>query len=115
MLAFANGVFASIDCSWNKPTYYPTWGGLTFELVTDRGAVIVDGFKQNLTVYSDDVRRPLLANWGSDHDQAMINEFVAAIRDRREPRVTGEDGHRAVEIVAAAYESAQTGQPVRLD
>jgi len=48
-------------------------------------------------------------------NQAMIDEFVAAIREEREPRITGVDGHRAVEIVAAAYESAQTGQPVRLD
>ena len=52
MLTFANGVFASIDCSWSKPDYYPTWGGLTFELVTERGAVLVDAFRQNLTVYS---------------------------------------------------------------
>ncbi len=114
MLTFANGVFASIDCSWNKPNYYPTWGGLTFELVTDRGAVLVDGFKQNLTVYSHDVRRPLWAYWGSDMNQAMIDEFVAAIREGRAPRVTGEDGLRAVEIVAAAYESARTSQVVRL-
>ena len=48
-------------------------------------------------------------------NQAMIDEFVAAIREDRAPRVTGEDGQRAVEIVAAAYESAQTGQPVRMD
>ena len=100
MLTFANGVFASIDCSWSKPNYYPTWGGLTFEMVTERGAVIVDAFKQNLTVYSHDVRRPLWAYWGSDMNQAMIDEFVAAIREEREPRVTGEDGQRAVEIVA---------------
>jgi predicted dehydrogenase len=115
MLTFANGVFASIDCSWNKPDYYPTWGGLTFELVTERGAVIVDGFKQNLTVYSHDVRRPLWAYWGSDMNQALVDEFVASIHEGREPRVTGEDGQRAVEIVAAAYESARTGLPVRLD
>jgi predicted dehydrogenase len=115
MLTFANGVFASIDCSWNKPNYYPTWGGLTFEMVTDRGAVLVDAFRQNLTVYSHAAQRPLWAYWGSDMNQAMIDEFVAAIRETREPRVTGEDGHRAVEIVAAAYESARTGQPVRLD
>ncbi len=51
----------------------------------------------------------------ADMNQAMIDEFVAAIREEREPRITGVDGHRAVEIVAAAYESAQTGQPVRLD
>ncbi len=114
MLTFANGVFASIDCSWNKPNYYPTWGGLTFELVTERGAVLVDGFKQNLTVYSHDVRRPLWAYWGSDMNQAMIDDFVASIQDDRAPQVSGEDGLRAVEIVAAAYESAQTGQVVRL-
>jgi len=114
MLTFANGVFASIDCSWNKPNYYPTWGGLTFELVTERGAVLVDGFKQNLTVYSHDVRRPLWAYWGSNINQAMIDDFVAAIREERAPRVTGEDGLRAVEIVAAAYESTRTGQPVRV-
>lgn len=115
MLTFADGVFASIDCSWNKPNYYPTWGGLTIELVTERGAVIVDAFKQNLTVYSNDVRRPQWAYWGSDMNQTMIDEFVAAIREEREPRVTGLDGHRAVEIVAAAYESASTGQPVQID
>jgi predicted dehydrogenase len=64
-------------------------------------------------VYSHDVRRPLWAYWGSDMNQAMIDDFVAAIREGRPPRVTGEDGLRAVEIVAAAYESAQTGQVVR--
>ncbi len=114
MLTFANGVFASIDCSWSKPHYYPTWGGLTFELVTERGAVIVDAFKQYLTIYSHSVGRAQWAPWGSDMNQAMIDEFVAAIREDRTPRVTGLDGHRAVEIVAAAYESAHSGQPVRL-
>jgi predicted dehydrogenase len=114
MLTLANGVFASIDCSWSKPNYYPTWGGLTFELVTDRGAVSVDAFKQNLTVYSHAVKRPVWVYWGSDANQAMIDEFAAAIREDRSPRVTGIDGHRAVEVVAAAYQSARSGQPVRL-
>jgi len=114
MLTFANGVFASIDCSWNKPNYYATWGGLTYELVTDRGAVLVDAFKQNLIVHRHTLRRPAWAYWGSDANQAMLNEFVAAIREDRTPRVTGLDGHRAVEVVAAAYESARTGQPVKL-
>ncbi len=114
MLAFANGVFASIDCSWSKPSYYPTWGGLTFELVTERGAVMVDAFKQNLTVYRQTLKRPTWAHWGSDANQAMIDEFVSALREDRPPRVTGMDGYRAVEVVRAAYESDKTGQPVRL-
>jgi predicted dehydrogenase len=114
MLTFANGVFATIDCSWNKPPYYPTWGGLTFELVTERGAVMVDAFKQNLTVYRHDLQRPAWAYWGSDANQAMLAEFVAALREDRPPRVTGMDGYRAVEATLAAYESAKSGQPVRL-
>jgi predicted dehydrogenase len=114
MLTFASGVFATIDCSWSKPPYYPTWGGLTFELVSERGSVIVDAFKQNLTVYRHDLQRPAWAFWGSDANGAMIADFVAAIRDDRPPRVSGMDGYRAVEVALAAYESARTGQPVRL-
>lgn len=114
MLTFANGVFASIDCSWSKPAYYPTWGGLTFELVSDRGAVLVDAFKQNLIVYRQDLRRAAWAYWGSDANQAMLNDFVAAVRENRAPRATGLDGYRALEVALAAYASAQSGQPVRL-
>lgn len=114
MLTFANGVFASIDCSWSKPDYYPTWGGLTFELVSARGAVRVDAFRQNLTVYSQDRQRAAWAYWGSDANQAMLEEFVAALREDRPPAVSGLDGYRALEVVQAAYASAQSGQPVRL-
>lgn len=114
MITFKSGVFASIDCSWSRPPYWPTWGGLTFEMVTERGAVFVDAFRQNLTVYSHALQRPTWSFWGSDMNQAMISEFIAAIRENRQPRVTGMDGLRAVEAVVAAYESTQTGQPVKL-
>ena len=38
LITFENGAFASIDASWSKPAYWPSWGGLTFEMVTERGA-----------------------------------------------------------------------------
>ncbi len=44
----------------------------------------------------------------------MIDEFTAAIRENRAPSVSGEDGYRAVEVVMAAYESAESGEPVSL-
>jgi UDP-N-acetyl-2-amino-2-deoxyglucuronate dehydrogenase len=47
-------------------------------------------------------------------NQAMISEFITAIRENRQPCVTGVDGLRAVEAVVAAYKSSQTGQPVYL-
>jgi predicted dehydrogenase len=114
MITFNNGVFATIDCSWSRPPYWPTWGGLTFEMVTERGAVTVDAFRQNLTVYSHALQRPTWSFWGSDMNQAMISEFITAIRENRQPCVTGVDGLRAVEAVVAAYKSSQTGQPVYL-
>lgn len=114
MLTFDNGVFASIDCSWSKPPYYPTWGGLAMELVGENGLATMDAFKQRMTVYRDTVRRPQYAVWGSDADQAMVNEFVASIRENRAPLVTGMDGLKATEIVLAAYRSAETGEPVSL-
>jgi predicted dehydrogenase len=114
MLTFANRAFASIDCSWSKPAYYPTWGGLKLEIVAENGLAVMDAFKQTMTVYSHRVGRPQFAYWGSDANAGMLAEFIAACRDNRTPSVTGEDGLRAVEIVEAAYQSAESGQPVRM-
>ena len=42
-----------------------------------------------------------------------VRDLVAAIRENRDPAVTGEDLVRAVELIEAAYESARTGRVVR--
>jgi len=114
MLTFENGAFATIDCSWSKPPNYPTWGGLTMELVGEGGLITLDPFRQVIAVYGKDSPRPAWSYWGSDPNQAMINEFVAAVRDNRQPAITGHDGYKAVEIVEAVYRSAASGQPVKL-
>lgn len=114
LLTFANGAFASIDCSWSKPPHYPTWGGLTMELVGEGGLIIVDPFCQVMSVYAQGAARAAWSYWGSNANQAMVDEFVAAVQERRVPAVTGRDGLRAAEIVAAVYRSAATRQPVTL-
>jgi predicted dehydrogenase len=114
MLTFENGVFGTIDPSWSRPQYWPTWGGLTFEMVTQRGAVVVDAFRQNLNVYRHEWQRSNWAYWGSDMNHAMVNDFASAIRENRPPRVTGVDGLRAVEATLAAYESDRSGQTVQV-
>ncbi|MCB9454270.1 MAG: Gfo/Idh/MocA family oxidoreductase [Anaerolineaceae bacterium] len=115
MLTFANGTFASIDCSWSKPAYYPTWGGLKLELVGESGLAAVDAFKQTMTLYNHDLRRPVWLPWGSDANQGMVAEFLDAARANRTPAITGLDGYQAVAVVAAAYQSAMTGGPVTLN
>ncbi|MFZ5859596.1 MAG: Gfo/Idh/MocA family oxidoreductase, partial [Spirochaetota bacterium] len=50
--------------------------------------------------------------WGSDANQAMIEEFISAIQEGRQPAVTGEDGLAAVRIIEAAYKSIQEGKAI---
>ena len=114
MLTFADGTFASIDCSWSKPLNYPTWGGLTMELISERGLTVIDAFSQNLNVYKQSNASHWWAPWGSDANQAMIEEFVTAVQEQRPPSVSGEDGYRALEVALAAYASMEHGQPVAL-
>lgn len=114
MLTFANGTFASIDSSWSKPLNYPTWGGLKMELISQRGLSIVDAFSQTLTLYKQKQNSHIWPYWGSDANQAMLEEFASAIRQQRSPAVSGKDGYQALEVALAAYQSAQTGQPVKL-
>ena len=45
---------------------------------------------------------------------AMVQEFIDAIREDREPSVTGADGRAAVELCLAARESAKRGSAVDL-
>ncbi len=114
MLTFADGTFASIDCSWSKPLNYPTWGGLTMELISEHGLTVIDAFSQNLNVYRQEPPDHAWGYWGSDANQAMIEEFVSAIREKRQAVVTGEDGYKALEITLAAYESADRNRPINL-
>lgn len=44
-----------------------------------------------------------------------VGNFLAAIRGERPVICTGQDGLEAVRLVLAAYESARTGQPLRLE
>jgi predicted dehydrogenase len=43
---------------------------------------------------------------------AQAREFVAAIREDREPWITGEDGLRTLQVAMAIYRSARTGRSV---
>ncbi len=46
--------------------------------------------------------------------RAQFADFVAAVREDREPLVTGEEGIKSLAIVLAIYQSSRTGQRVTL-
>jgi predicted dehydrogenase len=41
--------------------------------------------------------------------------FIDAVRENRQPPVTGYDGRQAVAAALAAYKSAKTGREIKLD
>jgi predicted dehydrogenase len=112
---FANGVIATIDCSWSKPDSYPTWGGLTLQLTGDRGIADMDAFNARVDGHSETQQNGLWFPYGVDADQAMINAFLDAVAGGRAPQPDGRSGLRTVRIVQAAYESVRTGKTVLLD
>ena len=86
------------------------------EIVGEKGAVVMDAFAQDVTLYSRGaVRDPSWIGYGPDPNQAMIEEFVASIRDKRAPCISWNDGYEAMRVALAAYESAGTRQPVTIE
>ncbi len=114
LLDFADGSFASIDCSWSRPANYPTWGNVKLEIVGAEGLLSLDAFRQASTVYRRGAPGALLAYWGSDANQGLIDEFVTAIAQGRAMSISGHDGVQASAIAEAALLSARSGEPVRL-
>lgn len=113
-VSYDNGVAATIDCSWSRPASYPTWGGLTLQLVGSRGIADMDAFSQRVDGHSESAGNGVWLPYGTDSDAVLMAEFVSSIADGRVPQPDGEVGFRTLQIVAAGYESVRTGQPVTL-
>jgi predicted dehydrogenase len=122
-LRFASGALASIEAS---TITFPTdlEGSLT--LLGERGSVKIGGValnrKEMWKIAGELEREPeiLSANqpdplsvYGTSHPHVFA-DFAAAVRENREPFVSGAEGRRALEVVLAVYESARIGQPVNL-
>jgi predicted dehydrogenase len=113
-ISYDNGVVATIDCSWSKPASYPTWGGLSVQLVGTGGIADLDAFSQRVEGHSQSSGNAIWLPYGPDSDAALVGEFVSAIHQGRVPQPDGEVGYRTLEVVLAGYESVRTGQPVAL-
>jgi predicted dehydrogenase len=65
-------------------------------------------------VRGQDENGQVWAGVGDDLDEAMLDEFLTAVRDGRAATPSGQVGVRTLQVVAAAQRSVQTGQPVLL-
>lgn len=112
LLDLDGGMTASLDASWSRAKTWPTWGGVTMEVIGDNGVLALDAFSQNIQLFDDTNERYNLVPYTGGGDPALVSAFIDAVRDDTSPLVTGEDGLRALEVALCAYESSRTHEPV---
>ncbi len=122
-LKFKNGAFGVIEGTTSVYPAQPT----TLHIHGDKGSIILEEqtIKKfelidkdvNLNTEGDEK-----AGGSSDPDDIastghimQIQDLVEAINEDREPMVNGESARKAVEVILAIYESAQTGNEVKID
>jgi predicted dehydrogenase len=110
-LQFAAGAVAHIEAMRGAGYAYD----IRSEILCENGAVMVGGFAQTmLTVLHRGERRDdLYPGFLERYAEAYVEElrdFVAGVRDRRPPAVSGEDGRRALAIALAAGRAAATAR-----
>jgi len=113
-LEMEGGVQVSHLASWSRPKSFPTWGDVTLEFIGENGVINVDAFNQKLNIYSDEAVKAQWAYWGADPNLALVADFAEAVEARRAPAATGDDGLKASQITAAAYESAEKRKRVSI-
>lgn len=119
-IGYDNGLLATIDCSWSVPDNGPTWGGVSLQVTGTKGSVEIEPFRPH--VGGTDAAGEVFLPIGSDLDGMMLAEFLGAVRasgpavpgtpPKAVPQPDGAVGLRTLRIVAAARESARSGQPV---
>ena len=115
ILKFRKGAVVSLDTSWSRPKSYSIWGDVKISLKGDKANATLNCFPQQIHHFDDTHMKHRGYNMGEDLDQLMVQEFVDAVKEGREPLVTGLDGLKAVEVAMAAYEAARTGKAVHLN
>ncbi len=99
LLTAETGAIGVIEASWVTP-----WSANVVEIYGEKAAAVVD-YDTGVTRF----RRAGDADWttvevgSDDRFQAELRHFAAVVRGEEQPRVTGRDGLRAVEVVHAAY------------
>lgn len=106
MFKLSNGVPVSLDTTWSRPEAWPTWGGVTIDVIGETGVFFVDAYNNSLRMATNDtgVTWPNVEVTG---DPEMVAAFIDAVANDTDPVVTGEDGLRALQVALCAYESAK--------
>lgn len=117
-LRLKNGMIAHVEGSWAYPK--GSIFGMTFEIIGTEGQIEYDSresspIKKHLECGESvniSIESPLFPD--QEPYTAELQEFISSIIECREPKVSGADAIKALEISLAAAESARCGRVVFL-
>jgi len=123
LIKFSNGAYGLIEGTSNV---YPSNLEETLYLFGEKGTVKAGGKSVNLIEEwrfgdgkdtAEEIKAKYHENppnvYGFGHTP-LYEDVVQAIKDKREPYITAEDGRRALELVLAIYKSSSLGTSVKL-
>jgi predicted dehydrogenase len=130
LLTFSRGTVLALDISYTVPDSYPFGRDLYLALRGTQGVLSwspsFEGIKERLFVCSDfgeysqaarqhlDFELPPQPGYGSVMGLSFLSDLVESVRTGKPPAITGQDGLKALEVVEAIYQSADSGQSVKL-
>ncbi|MFB6174088.1 MAG: Gfo/Idh/MocA family protein [Halobacteriales archaeon] len=111
-LEFENGAYGTIEASTIIQPQHP----VTVELNGQEGSITLEDqeFTQFETADGEVEVEVPTHEWGEGH-QAVVQDFVNALREGREPLVPAREARNAVEVILAAYASSARDEWVALD
>jgi perosamine synthetase len=105
-LFMKNGVFGTIDLSWNLPIPSKTY----LEIYGEDGAIFLDteGIAYKFKTWNEWKRMPNRTNIKEEFSR-QTNHFAKSIANKKSTILNNEDGLKAQIVIEAAYESAERG------
>ena len=130
LLTFSRGTVLALDISYTVPDSFPFGRDLYLALRGTAGVISwspsFKGAKERLFVCSDsgeysqpapqhlDFEFPPQAGYAGVMGLDFLADLLVSVRTGKPPAVTGQDGLKALEVVEAIYQSAETGRSVKL-
>ncbi len=126
ILRFKSGALGVIE---GTTSVYPETIPHRLELHGDRGSIMIEGEGiRRWEIMGEDGKVVSKAEEAEEAGKAItdptdigmeghirqVKDMVEAIKEDREPIVSGEEGRKSLQIILAIYQSAKTGKPVRL-
>ncbi|MGD0227472.1 MAG: Gfo/Idh/MocA family oxidoreductase [Terriglobia bacterium] len=130
LLTFTRGTVLALDISYTVPESYPFGRDLYLALRGLTGVLSwspsFEGTRERLFVCSDagdysqtpgqhlDFDLPQQPGYGGAMGHGFLSDLAESICSGKPPAITGRDGLKALEVVEAIYQSAESGRSVKL-